>query len=156
VIEQREDRKSRNADDALIQKAKAAGLLGRHVKVMQSQPSVEPLLWGPDLIGWAMRRMLALGDEQWISPLLRQLTIIDASATQRLNAKGPQPAAAMGSGPESSVEAKPQVMIRSSGESIAYAGDKTQESGLGAYRFFQPVHSPTMLSQWLVSEFPKH
>lgn len=154
VIERREDTKSRNADEALVTKAKGAGYINRNLRVMQSQPSAEQLLWGPDLVGWALRRYLALNEHAWISPLVESLQVIDASQAERLKEKRPAPAAAMGSGPASPVNLKGKVANRSSLKSMARPGDTFQSLSPLFSQILRPKHVPQELDLWLRNVFP--
>ena len=154
VYERREDNRSKNADTSLFARAKAAGYVDRNLRLFAGHPAAEPLLWGPDLIGWALRRHLAVSDSQWIFPLLTRLEIIDASAVAALNTKGPQPAAAKGSGPDSFVGLKGEGKNRSSIKSMPRFGDKENNLFAIFNVVSKPLHEPEMLSNWLKGQYP--
>ena len=154
VYERREDNRSKNADTSLFAHAKAAGYVDRNLRLFAGHPAAEPLLWGLDLIGWALRRHLAVSDSQWIFPLLTRLEIIDASANTALKAKGPQPAAAKGSGPDSFVGLRGEGKNRSSDLSMPRFGDKENNLFAIFSSISQPLHQPEMLSNWLRSQYP--
>ncbi|MCF8549734.1 MAG: hypothetical protein K9G09_02395 [Pontimonas sp.] len=156
VYERREDRKARNGDESLFSKAKRDGLLDRSLRVFPGSPGAENLLWGPDLAGWALRRLVTTGDRKWIGPLRNILEIVDASGSGALTRKRPQPAAAMGSGPDSSVGPWGEVKSRSSLESIAHAADMRRKISTMFATVATPVHDPRDLSQWLHEQFPRH
>jgi hypothetical protein len=155
VYERREDRKARNADESLFSRAKRDGLIDRSLRVFPGSPGAENLLWGPDLAGWALRRLVTMGDGKWIGPLHKSLEIVDASGSGALTRKRPQPAAAMGSGPDSSVGPRGEVKNRSSVESIAHAANIRQKISTLFTTVAPPVHDPAILSKWLHQQFPR-
>jgi hypothetical protein len=127
VMERREDRSSRNADSSLFSKAKASGLTPRNLITFAAHPAAEHLLWAPDLVGWAIRRHLAADDSVWARIVANQIEVIDVSGFWGLNAKGPKPAAAKGSGPGYSVDPRGEGKSRSSSLSIARTQDFMQK-----------------------------
>jgi hypothetical protein len=154
VYERREDMRSRNADDSLFTRAKAAGLISRNLKTIAAHPAAENLLWGPDLVGWAVRRHIAVKDSRWLKIILNQVEIIDASPELSLSAKGPEPAAAKGSGPDFSVDQKGERKNRSSSP-IMTRGKENQKSIFDIFsKAAKPVHSPDELSAWIKTNFP--
>ena len=155
VYERREDRKARNADESLFSRAKRDGLLDRSLRVFPGSPGAENLLWGPDLAGWALRRLLTTGERKWIGPLRNLLEIVDASGSRALTRKRPQPAAAMGSGPDSPVGPSDEVRNRSSTPSIAHAADIRRRISTMVATVATPVHDPANVSQWLHEQFPR-
>lgn len=154
VYERREDRKARNADEALLSRAKNDRLIPRTIRVFPGSPGAENLLWGPDLAGWAFRRLLAVGERNWVWPLHKNLEIIDVSASGALKRKGPQPAAAMGSGPDSSVGPEDEVKNRSSSSSMAHHAELMQRILTIVPAVTSPLHEPPVLSDWLHGQFP--
>lgn len=155
VYERREDRKARNADESLFSRARRDGLLDRSLRVFAGSPGAEKLLWGPDLAGWALRRLMTTRERKWIGPLRNLLQIVDVSGSVALTRKRPQPAAAMGSGPDSPVGPWGEVRSRSSGPSIAHATDMRREISTVFATVATPVHNPANLSQWLHEQFPR-
>ena len=154
VYERREDRRSRNADESLFSRAKAAGLISRNLKTFAAHPAAEYLLWGPDLVGWAVRRHIAAKDSRWLKIILDQVEIIDASSERSLIAKGPEPAAAKGSGPDFSVDQKGEGRNRSS-SLIMTRSKENQENVFDLFtKSVKPVHSPDELSTWIKTTFP--
>ncbi len=154
VFERREDSKSRNADLALVSKAIRANLLPRDFKVFAGHPGAEPLLWGPDLVGWALRRQLAVGDSEWIKPLAESLELIDASEHFLLKTKGPQSAAAKDCGPGTFVGLQNEGKNRSSTEIMARETD-FKKSNLKLFETMTaPQHNPQELRNWLKEMFP--
>ena len=155
VYERREDRKAKNADESLFSRAKRDGLIARNIKVVPGSPGAENLLWGPDLAGWALRRLLAVGEGRWVRPIRKNLEIIDTSASRALTRKRPQPAAAMGSGPEPSVGPEGEVKNRSLDFSIAHNAYWLQRISTIVPAITSPVHEPAALSGWLYQQFPR-
>jgi hypothetical protein len=155
VMERREDRSSRNADASLFTKAKASGLTPRNLITFAAHPAVEHLLWAPDLVGWAVRRHLAANDSAWARIVANQVEIIDVSGFWSLNAKGPEPAAAKGSGPGFSVDPKGEGRNRSSASSITRTQDFMQKNFQGFSKIRTPLLPPEVLSAWAIEAFPK-
>ncbi|MEN9967314.1 MAG: hypothetical protein RL036_547 [Actinomycetota bacterium] len=153
VYERREDRRTRNADEALFARAKRDGFIPRNTKVFAGSPSAENLLWGPDLAGWAMRRYVALNETEWVAPILDCYEVIDASPGMTLKEKGPKPAAAMGPGPESSVGPEGEGRIRSSSKSMTRIGGAEKTIFEIFSNVTQPIHDPAGLSDWLHTQF---
>jgi hypothetical protein len=154
VMERREDRSSRNADASLFAKAKASGLIPRNLITFAAHPAAEHLLWAPDLVGWAVRRHLAANDSVWASIVSNQVEIIDVSGILALNAKGPEPAAAKGSGPGYSVDPKGEGKSRSSSTSITRTHDFMQKRFQGFSKIRNPLVPPEVLSTWAIEAFP--
>ncbi|WP_138315005.1 hypothetical protein [Rhodoluna limnophila] len=155
VYERREDNKTRNADAALFSRASRDGLIPRNLRVFPGSPSAEKLLWGPDLAGWAMRRYVAMDEIDWVRPFINNCEVIDASLGMKLKKKGPQPAAAMGSGPDSSVGLKGEGKNRSSSKSIARFGAAEKTIFEIFPKISDPAHDPGLLGDWLLREFPR-
>ena len=154
VYERREDNKKRNADIALFTRAKRDGFIPRNIKVFACGPSSENLLWGPDLVGWALRRYLATNESEWLEPLITMCEVIDASQ-EGLMTKGPRPAAAMGPGPESSVDPEGEGKRRSSHSSMSQTADGEKPIFSIFSHIMPPTHNPTVLAAWLREQFPK-
>lgn len=154
VYERREDGKARNADAALFSRAKRDGFLSRNTVVFAGSPSIERLLWGPDLIGWAMRRYLAIGEPQWIGPVARKCDVIDISVARKLKEKGPEPAAAMDPDPDSSVGQKDEGKNRSSHGSMPQKYSFEKDIFALFHSQSEPNHDPGTLKMWLQREFP--
>ena len=154
VYERREDRRSRNADDSLFTRAKAAGLISRNLKTLAAHPAAEYLLWGPDLVGWAVRRHIAAKDSRWLKIILDQVEIIDASPEWSLIAKGPEPAAAKGSGPDFSVDPKGEGKNSSSFPSMPWSKENENNVFDIFSKSIKPVLSPDELSAWIKTSFP--
>jgi hypothetical protein len=156
VYERREDTKSRNADVSLFSQAMSSGYLSRNLKTFAGHPRVEPLLWGPDLVGWALRRHLAIGDDRWIKPLLGNVELYNASQfSDRLKEKKPKPAAAMGFGSGFSVDHEGEERNRSSQQSMASIAHFNQDIPAIFPRISPVLHDPEKLREWLKLVFPK-
>jgi hypothetical protein len=120
-----------NSDVALVQKARAPGLLPRTINTFSEHPGPKNLLWGPDLAGWAMWRHLALSDSVWVKPLAPHVEVINVSDGGSVKKKKPESAVANDSGYESSnssnsskssVGLQDEGRCRSSSSSVAKVG----------------------------------
>jgi len=155
VYERRESNKVRNADSSLFSKAARNGFVARNIRIFAGSPSAEALLWGPDLAGWAMRRYVAINDAAWVLPLIGACEVIDASLGMSLTKKRPEPAAAMGSGPDPSVGLQDEGKERSSGLIMARNGNLEKRHFEIFPKISDPVHDPGLLKAWLLKEFPR-
>lgn len=153
VYERREDKRTRNADEALFSRAKRDGFIPRNIRVFAGSPSSENLLWGPDLAGWAMRRFVAMNEVAWVEPLLQNFEVIDASPAMHLKKKGPKPAAAMGSDPDSSVGPVGEGKNRSSYKSMARFDGAEKTIFESFPNLSKPGHDPELLGKWLKEQF---
>ena len=155
IYERREDRSARNSDDSLFSKAKSHGLISRNFRTFAGHPRAEPLLWGPDLVGWAMRRHIALNDSKWIRPMASNIEIVSVAGIVPLKKKEPKPAAAKGSGSDSTVGPEGEESDRSSIESIARFADLNQAIFRNFESVSQPTQNPDVLCKWLKDQFPE-
>jgi hypothetical protein len=155
VFERRRERQSQNSDSALFNRAKTAGLLSREAVVHFGHPSAECLLWGPDVVGWALRRYLALGETVWLEPLLQTLSFTDVSLQASLTAKGLQPAAANGYSPEESDDPEGEGIPRSSEDIMARYSEKGPATYPLITNLNSPALSPAVVNEWLRRDFPK-
>ncbi|WP_105567780.1 hypothetical protein [Microbacterium halophytorum] len=71
-------------DDENITRLFRAGVLSDGVRLHMVSPNQEPLLWAPDVVAWALRRLLALGDGQWFSPLRTACTLFESGSGRRI------------------------------------------------------------------------
>jgi len=95
-----------------------------------------------------------MNEIKWVTPLINSCLVIDASPGMSLKKKGPQPAAAMGSGPDSSVGPTGEGKNRSSAKSIARIGAAEQTIFEVFPKVADPPHNPGLLSKWLRAQFP--
>jgi hypothetical protein len=79
VLEQRESQRERSADNALFSRALKSELVSRDMRLTQTSPRIEPLLWGADLICWAVRRHIALSDSKWVKKIHTNVSLIDVT-----------------------------------------------------------------------------
>lgn len=77
VLEQRHERAARNRDEKTFRDARTRGDVPREAKLVQTSPSVERLLWLPDLVSSAVRRQIVHGSNMLLSPLVKQLHYIE-------------------------------------------------------------------------------
>lgn len=63
-------------DAATIRALRHTGTIDRAVTAYHASPTYEPLLWAPDLAGWAFRRRAAVDDRTWFSPLEDITTVL--------------------------------------------------------------------------------
>jgi hypothetical protein len=54
VIEERKYRSQRNFDEVIVSRARSSGAIPRTLRVLPMSPSVEKLLWLPDLVAYAL------------------------------------------------------------------------------------------------------
>lgn len=91
---------------------------------------------------------------EWVLPLIDNCEVVDVSPGKLLSEKGPQPAAAKGYGPDSSVDLKGEGKNRSSDKSITRFGEAEAKIFTVFPKISNPVHEPSLLCAWLVNEFP--
>lgn len=155
VIERRQSQRARRADIALIAQAMHEQRIPRHLRLFQTTPSVEQLLWLPDVLSWSMRRLMALGELDWVSILNGNLQVLNISldANPR-NKKRPQRAAAKGCGPTKPVGSVNEGISRSSALIMPHGFDILQHFPQHLGNIVTPPFNPAELSAWIRSKFP--
>ena len=79
VIERRQNQSARRSDTSLFSAAAGQAFISKHLRLIQSTPSAEQLLWLPDILSWSLRRHFAVNDSTWISLLAGELSLMDVS-----------------------------------------------------------------------------
>jgi len=166
VIERRQNQSARRSDTAVFSAAASHGYISKHLRLIQSTPSIEKLLWLPDVLSWSLRRHLAVNDSSWISMLDGDLTIIDASRQNSAvsgiefgadvrKMKRPQLAVAKSCGPEKPIDSENEGVSRSSGLIMPQDFQSLQHFPQALGQVIWPPIDPATLSAWLKSRFPK-
>lgn len=153
VYETRDTRKRKNADAAILAKASAAGFL-KGMRFVQVSPSVEPLLWIPNLVSWGLRQDLIGPRRGWFELLKSKTILVAWLASGSENEKRPASASAVTS-PELSGAPEGEKTIRSSDTSIAKDFTKLQELKDIVGNFSSPSIEPETLRNWIRRTFPK-
>lgn len=155
VIERRKLLSDRRSDEALFKKAIASGLVGRKLEIMQGHPAAECLLWGADLICWALRRYLALNETEWIKIIRESVFLVETDLEPPVKKKKPEPAAAKGSGHESSAVPKDTGHNRSSEKILSPKTDIRQRASIFFKQSLGEVIPSEVLGAWLQEVFPQ-
>jgi hypothetical protein len=155
VYERRSTRFQINSDTALISKLVSSGYLSRSTRILSSSPAAEVLLWAPDLLAWAIRRLATSGELQWLQALGQsvELVAIQNPSEPQPKKKRPGPALAY-PGPGPSVDHKGEGISRSSSHMFAYnkAFGQALTQLLVVPR--QPTLEPTLARKRLLELFP--
>ena len=166
VLERRQSQKSQRSDTSLFAKASQDDQIGKHLRFFQVSPSVEQLLWLPDVLSWSIRRLLALGEQSWVEITRNNLGLINVSGEfldlnsfcgelPPINAKRPQRAVAKGCGPAKPVGSSNEGISRSSGSIMPQQSESLQHFPQSFGQLITPPIDPVVLSTWLKSRFPK-
>lgn len=75
VLERRRDHGQRSTDSRTISALRRSGAIHRTLVVHPGSPSGESLLWAPDIVAWATRRLVANDDKTYVQPLAVAKTI---------------------------------------------------------------------------------
>lgn len=73
VMERRAKREQVGADQHTMKVARSQGLVGRAARLEQVSPSLEPLLWLPDLVSSATRQKLVMGNSTFYDEFADQV-----------------------------------------------------------------------------------
>lgn len=76
VFEERKHQTDRNFDARIVSRARAQGLVPRSMHVMPMSPSVEPLLWLPDVVSFAVNHQLSARQLAYVRPFVERLIMI--------------------------------------------------------------------------------
>ncbi|MEO0025029.1 MAG: hypothetical protein RL196_1470 [Actinomycetota bacterium] len=155
VLERRENARARNADNAVIDRAKRFGFLPKSIQFIQGHPGAEHLLWGPDAVAWAYRRKFVPGESRWVRIIREKAVVIDVSPGGQLKKKWPEPAKHFSSDPDSDMGSMSAVQNRSSNEIIAQDRDSVKLVMHKHSGFADPSLDPVELKDWVVREFSK-
>jgi len=166
VIEGRQSQSARRADTSVFSVAAGQNYISKHLKLIQSTPSVEQLLWLPDILSWSLRRFFAVNDARWISRLDGSVSLIDGSGSQYFKSqnviseisskkKRPQRAAAKSCDPEKPIDSENEGISRSSGLIMPQDFQTLQHFPQALGQVISPPIDPATLSAWLKSRFPK-
>jgi hypothetical protein len=153
IFETRNTRKRKNADAATLSKATAAGFL-QGIRLVQVSPSVEPLLWIPDLVSWALRQELIGTHRGWFEPLMSKSLTIAWLSFDSENRKRPASASAVTS-PELSGAPEGEKTMRSSNTSMAKNIRELQGLKDIVGTFSPPIIEPAGLRAWIKETFPR-
>jgi hypothetical protein len=154
VYEQRNTSRGIASDASLVNRARKAGIFSGGIVVVGSKPSIEPLLWGPDLVSWCFRQVLTAGNSDWFEPISWKVAVLDVSGMFLANKKRPETAAALNSGPVSPAPQFEAKAIRSSKTSIPNYQPKLQDILAKLPNLFEPRVPPAELRSWLKKTFP--
>jgi len=152
VYETRDTRKRKNVDAAILAKASAAGFL-EGIRFVQVSPSVEPLLWLPDLVSWGLRQEMIGPRRGWFDPLRSKSVLIAWLTSVSENGKRPAGASAITS-PELSGAPEGEKTTRSSRTSMARNIQELQELKDIVGNFSPPIIEPAELRAWIKETFP--
>jgi len=153
VLERRDSSAKRNADTALFMRARANGLVKSSMQFIQAHPAAENLLWVPDLVCWAYRRFIALGETEWLRCLDLSEDHDLGDAEFRLNEKRPEPALRSSSDPDVRMGRMGASKHRSSGTIIAQISCGATLPVHKSMTELEPIISPINLKEWLEAEF---
>lgn len=153
ILETRNTRKRQNADAATLSKATAAGFIGG-IRLVQASPRVEPLLWIPDLVSWALRQHVMGTKWDWFESLGSKASIISWSRPDSENKKRLASASAVTS-PELSGAPEGEKTIRSSDTSITNQTIQSQVFEGLVENLVSPVIDPAELKYWIKKTFPR-
>jgi len=76
IFEERKHQSDRNFDAQIIARARTASRISRSLHVMPMSPSVEPLLWLPDVVSFAVNHWLSGRERSYIKPFENRITTI--------------------------------------------------------------------------------
>lgn len=155
VIERRPRNSERNSDASLVKRAISQGLLSKQLLVFQGHPGAEPLLWAPDVICWALRRSLALGDSYWISQFDGAAELIVPTKYLGSKQKEPQRSAESGCGPGLPIVRKEEVAARSSAPILPFTDLHKQVLNSANIRAIPSALDTDFVAEWLAAYFPK-
>lgn len=166
VIERRQNQSARRSDAALFSAAAGEGYVSKHLRLIQSTPSAEQLLWLPDIMSWTLRRYFAVNDSAWISLFSGNLSLMDVSSEQilhskidfgesNLKTKRSQLAVAKSCDPEKPIDSVNEGVSRSSDSIMPQQPVSLQHFPQNFGQVIPPPIDPVMLSAWLKSRFPK-
>lgn len=79
IPEERRHKKDQDRDQHTARQARSAGLVSRHFQIFHTSPALEPLLWLPDLVCTAYRRLVTHQDS-YADPLLDHWVVLRNSA----------------------------------------------------------------------------
>lgn len=152
VIEQGNRRKQQNADASLASFAVRDGLLSG-VRVVQSSPAIEPILWAADLACWSLRQFIVHFDPRWLRRLGVKICLIDTSRDWSRNEKRPASASAVTS-PESSGTPLEEKTKRSSFKILSESSEIITNVLNSNFVVLMPKLQPKDLRAWLGEKFP--
>ena len=153
VIERRDSLAKRNSDTSLFMRARATGFVKTSMQLIQGHPAAENLLWIPDLVCWAYRRFIAVGETEWLRCLEVSQAEEQSESEFRLKKKRSEPALQSSSDPEGHMGHLGAVTHRSSKTSIAQIACG---EALPVHKLITDLEPPLMassLSIWLEQEF---
>jgi len=155
VIERRKRMSERSADASLIKMAAAEGLISRNLVTFQSTPEAEPLLWGPDVFCWIIRRALAVSDFRWVELFEGNAAALTNARFKELKTKGPQRSAESGCGPGDPVVPVGEGESRSSYLSMPFSARVNQVLHSADIRAIGSPIDDVLLTSWLAANFPR-
>lgn len=81
ILEERKLGAQRNADARTVTLARNSGRIARNMRALTTSPSVERLLWLPDVVSFALYRQNAGHHDDYAKPLARHVRIITVPST---------------------------------------------------------------------------
>ena len=154
VYEQRNTRGRNSSDASVFNRARKSQVLSGAITLVGSRPSIEPLLWAPDLLSWGFRQLITKRSFAYFRYFEPTTQVLDVSGLYSLNQKRPETAAALNSGPALPAPPIGAKAIRSSSKSIANTSNKLQEVLHILPKFTPPVLQPEYLRNWITNTFP--
>ena len=153
VLERRDSSAKRNADTAFFMRARANGFIKSSMQLIQAHPAAENLLWFPNLVCWAYRRFIALGETEWLRCLDLSEDHDFGDAEFRLNEKRPEPALHSSSDPDNRMGRLGASKHGSSGPIIAQISCGATLPVHKSITELEPIISPISLKEWFEAEF---
>jgi hypothetical protein len=155
IYEKRNTRALDSGDTSLLAHARRDGWLDSGLALVGSRPSIEPLLWAPDVLSWCLRQVITRSNRSWLVPFETKLTLVDASGKLPEKPKRPETAAARNSGPVLPADHNGDRASRSSIQSMPNYNQQLQEILHMLPNFIAPPLPPWELRSWLKQTFPK-
>jgi len=155
IYEKRNTRALDSGDASLVNLARRDGWLQNGLALVGSRPSIEPLLWSPDLLCWSFRQVLTRTDSTWLRPFSKVLEVLDVSGQLSRNEKRPETAAARNSGPVLPADHNGDRASRSSFPIMPSYQMKLQDILHKSPKFVEPPLPPDELRFWIQQNFPK-
>lgn len=76
LFEERKHTSQRNADERTIKAVRTANLIPRSLRVMPTSPSIERLLWLPDIVSFALYQRHARTGHEYATPFFERVRVI--------------------------------------------------------------------------------
>lgn len=79
------DAKLDGTDRNLAARLRGRGVVPQSLLLRHADDKHEPLLWAPDVVGWAVRRLLARDEPGWTEAISDVTTVLDATSGKHLD-----------------------------------------------------------------------